>query len=118
MKNSPIVSILFAGIFAGSSAFATDTFVVYQVQQNWDINNNVELDAGDHTLDGNTTSPGLFQSIYGPISGNTIDRASFKSAVSNAYLAGRGGVIDFEDANQTFAGSSIWIKPVQILPTN
>jgi hypothetical protein len=86
------------------SAQNVQNFVEYQLQQNWDINNNVELDAGNHTLDTNTTDPGLFQSIFGAISGNTIDRNTFKSRVSSAFMGGYGGVIDFEDVNRSFSG--------------
>lgn len=83
--------LLLIGCLAfGSALFAqspVQTYVQYTLQQNWDGNNQVELDAGDHTLDTNTTNPGLFQSIFGTITGNTIDRSSFKTAVSNAYTS-------------------------------
>ncbi len=103
LKLSLIVSAALGSALT-LSAQNVQTFVTYSLQQNWDPGNLVDSDAGDESLDTNTTNPGFFQSIYGNISGNTIDRATFKTAVSNAFLAGRGGVIDFEDANQTFSG--------------
>lgn len=84
--------------------------MMFQLVDTFDPADQIAMDAGDHTFDTNTDSPGLFQSIYGTISGNTISRAAFKSAVTSAYNSGTGGVIDFEDSNRSYAGGD-WIHP-------
>lgn len=78
-------------------------FANYTLVGTWDAGNAVELDAGDESLDTNPTTPGMFESIYGDISGNTICRSDFKTQVAAAFAAGLGGVIDFEDANLTYS---------------
>lgn len=109
MKKLTLSLLPLALAFSISEA-AIKEYAIYNLVGDWDVANGVELDAGDEALDTNTTSPGLFQSIYGDISGNTISREAFKSAVSAAFAAGNGGVIDFEDANLTYSEND-WIHP-------
>ncbi len=99
-----------AGAQTTPTASTVKTYMYFDLVRDWDVGGGVEFDAGDHTLDTNTTTPGLFQSIYGPISGNTISRTAFINAVATAYDQGRGGVINFEDAYRSF-DTEDWIHP-------
>jgi hypothetical protein len=95
-----LIPILSTGCLLGSAlslqAQPITEFINFGLVGEYDPDNKIALDGSDHTLASNTLNPGLFQSIYGTISGNTISRADFKSAVTQAYNSGNGGVIDFE----------------------
>lgn len=79
-------------------------FMTVTLSGTYDAGGVVDLDAGNHTLDTNATSPGLFQSIYGAISGNTISRAAFTTAVANAFANGTGGVMTFDPGTVVYEG--------------
>jgi hypothetical protein len=110
MKKTPTTLLACATFGAALHAQPIQEFMNFSMVGAFDADNKLELDAGDHTLDANTTSPGLFQSIYGEISGNSISRADFKAAVSTAYAQGLGGVITFEPGTFSYSGGD-YIHP-------
>lgn len=106
MKNLSI--LLFALFTAATLNAVIQEYMTCTLVGVWDVGDTVEVDAGDEALDTNPTTPGLLQSIFGDISGNTICRSDFEAAVAAAYLSGKGGVIDFETV--AFDGGD-WIHP-------
>jgi hypothetical protein len=111
MMNYPITTlILVSSMTIGLQGQPIQEFTNFTLSGTFDAGNKLELDAGDHTLDTNTTTPGLFQSIYGEISGNTISRSDFSNAVATAHAQGRGGVITFDAGSFSYSGGN-YIHP-------
>lgn len=98
------------GLGLSLSAQTIQETMILDLVGTFDAAGEFEKTGGDHSLDANTTSPGLFESIYGQISGNTIGRSAFEAAVSTAFAQGNGGVIDFEPANVSYSGGD-YIHP-------
>jgi hypothetical protein len=98
------LAALFAGVALNGQTI--QNFMTVTLSGTYDAASRVDLDAGNHTLDTNATNPGLFQSIYGTISGNTISRAAFTTAVSNAFSNGTGGVMTFDTGSFVYDGGT------------
>ncbi|MCC5805332.1 MAG: hypothetical protein JJU00_03285 [Opitutales bacterium] len=87
----------------GTLAFGQTTvreYMHFDLVRDWDVNNQVTQVGGGNEVVGSGATA-LFESNFGQITGNTIGLAQFRTAVGNAFDAGLGGVIDFEDANRT-----------------
>ena len=110
MKNTTL--LLLSSVLVGSTLTAQNiqNTMVADLVGTFDPANEYEMVGGDHTLDANTTNPGFFESVYGQISGNTISKSAFSTAVSNAFTSGVGGVIDFEAGNISYTGGD-YIHP-------
>lgn len=110
MKSTTLL-LLHAAVTGGMlSAQNIQNTMVADLVPSFDAANEFEKVGGDHTLDTNTTNPGFFESVYGQISGNTISKAAFSTAVSNAHANGMGGVINFEPGNVSYSGGD-YIHP-------
>ncbi len=87
----------------GTLAFGQTTvreYMHFDLVRDWDVNNQVTQTGGGNEVVGSGATA-LFESNFGQITGNTIGLAQFRTAVGNAFDAGLGGVINFEDANMT-----------------
>ncbi|MEQ8846792.1 PEP-CTERM sorting domain-containing protein [Botrimarina sp.] len=81
------------------------TWIEFPLSAVYDAAGVVDQDASDESLDAVSNGGiGLVEVAYGDITGNTIDRAAFAAAVSNAHAAGLGGVLTFDSGSATYSG--------------
>lgn len=110
MKNRTLYPLFL--LLGSALAFGQTTvreYIQFDLVRDWDVANQVtEIGGGNEVVGAGATA--LFDSNFGQITGNTIGLAQFRAAVGNAFDAGLGGVIDFEDANMTL-GSELFNHP-------